>query len=102
MPSDSVVFMSGDHGPASFAQMTRPPGTWSPEEILERLAIFSAYRVPSGCPATPDDGTPVNGLRRVVDCVLGTALGTLPDRSFLMQPVDPFPSDKIVEVDVPR
>jgi hypothetical protein len=44
-----TVLVVGDHGTNLAGQLEKPITAWSDEEIVERLAIFAAYRFPERC-----------------------------------------------------
>lgn len=87
-----VIVVHGDHGPASQWNWEVASG-----DARERLAIFSAYRLPGLDGSELEaDISPVNGLRLVANRYLGAALPAVEDRSFAsnwsrpykMMPVD--------------
>ena len=87
VPSDSVVLLTGDHGPDSRGQFFRPRGTWTLDDIDERMSIFAAYRFSDLCGAQLQPRmTPVNSTRLLLRCLLGADLPPLADRFFAPPP----------------
>ncbi|MCP4305533.1 MAG: sulfatase-like hydrolase/transferase [bacterium] len=77
---NTLVMITGDHGSDS----TRVAGVsteWTDPEIVERMSILSAYRLP-GCADVYETITPVNGVRALANCALDVGLGQVPDRHF--------------------
>jgi hypothetical protein len=73
-----VIVVQADHGPASLWDWDAAAG-----DARERLAIFSAYRLPGlDGSGLETDISPVNGLRIVANRYLGTTLPALENRSF--------------------
>lgn len=70
----TAVLITADHGPGFSGQLSREPSTWSDADIAERMAIFSAYRLPDGCDP-PTDNTNVASVRAVMSC---SVAGELP------------------------
>ncbi|MCP4966591.1 MAG: LTA synthase family protein [bacterium] len=78
--ADTLVMITGDHGSDS----TRVAGVsteWTDPEIVERMSILSAYRLP-GCTDVYETITPVNGARALANCALDAGLTQMPDRHF--------------------
>jgi hypothetical protein len=96
---DSVVLMTGDHGPDSGGQLSVPPDEWTNIDIGERFGVLSAYRLPAVCGSVEPDLDLINGMRLLVGCVAGTELESLPRRSLIFPTPDgdPFPT---MEVDI--
>jgi hypothetical protein len=74
--------ITADHGPASTLDFDLPLDQLSVPTILERMRIFSAYRLPRCSDRFRQDMTPVNGARAVTDCALGTQLGEVEDLNY--------------------
>lgn len=71
---DPVIIIQSDHG-TQFA--------YEPEQ---RLPILSAVRLPRACRgAVPDDLTPVNTFRIVLNCLTSSDLDLLPNRHFWVE-----------------
>ena len=71
---DPVIVIQSDHG-TEFA--------FEPDQ---RLPILSAMRLPQGCDgAVPDDLTPVNTFRIVLNCLTTSDLELLPNRYFWVE-----------------
>lgn len=81
---DPVIVIQSDHG-TQFA--------FEPDQ---RLPILSAVRLPQGCEgAVPDDLTPVNTFRIVLNCLTTSDLELLPNRHFWVEYGDP----EVTEID---
>jgi hypothetical protein len=72
--------IQGDHGPGSHLDFYDARTT----DLEERVGILLAIRAPEGLTPMLADrmGSPVNAMRAVLNMALGTALPTLPDRSY--------------------
>ncbi len=79
---DGIVFITGDHGPASTLDPNLPLHELAPETLQERMRILSAYRVPGCERSLRQDLTPVNGTRLIVNCALGSDLEMVPDLNY--------------------
>jgi len=96
---DTLVFMTGDHGPDSDGQPSLAPEDWTESDIFERFSVLSAYRLPEGCQDHLDQNVDlINGMRIMVGCALGVELPSLPSQSFIFPTPDanPYP---VTEVD---
>jgi hypothetical protein len=82
---DVEIVIVADHGPDSQGQFLE--AAWSDSQLVERMAVLSAVRMPEQCDQPEPALTTVNTLRRAVDCALGTDLVELPDRSFTAPPM---------------
>ncbi len=97
---DALVFITGDHGPDSYGQMSVPPPEWTAEEIRERLAVLSAYRLPAACTGRVNAGIDlINGMRTVVSCALDVELPPLGSRFYIYPLPDQF-TEKVVDVTI--
>lgn len=94
---DVEIVILSDHGPDSQAQLVKPPAEWTDAELLERLSVLSAVRMPDSCDERRPARTSVNTIRRAVGCALGADLIDLPDRIF-MTPAAEDVDEPIVEV----
>ena len=94
---DSVVFLTGDHGPDSDGQPSLPPGEWTEVDRVERFGVFSAYRLPTGCEQVEQDMDLINGMRRLVGCVTGEELEPVPRRHLIFPTPDgdPYPTTEV-------
>lgn len=73
----AIIIIQGDHGTAHGIDLLEGnPKDWSPEDIKRRMGVFSAMRLPIGCP-TPDDLRLVNTFRLVLDCISREGLDPL-------------------------
>ena len=95
---DTLVFITGDHGPDSFGQVSVPPEDWTAADARERFAVMSAYRMHAECEdRLEDDVDLINGMRVMVGCALGTELPSLPYQAFIFPTPDgdPYPTTEI-------
>lgn len=75
-PSPPVIILMSDHGSASRVDWVRTsPDEASPEDLLERTGTLFAARTPGKDTVFPDDVTPVNVFRHVLDAYFNTDLG---------------------------
>lgn len=74
----SIIILQGDHGPgATFTSNAKTTDLW------ERLSILNAVYQPPGTAAKlPEDLSPVNTFRIILDHYFGTNLGVLDNRCF--------------------
>lgn len=83
--SDAVIIFTGDHGPDSLGQISKPLDQWTEDDLRERFSIFSGYRVPTHCrKALYPDITLVNSFRVVLGCVSGSEIPLLPDQNYVV------------------
>jgi hypothetical protein len=100
LDEDAVVFITGDHGPDSFGQMKLAPGEWTEADIKERLSVFSAYRLPPGCPTEVTESQDlINGMRKVLGCLIDAELPELPSRSYVF-PLADGPANPTTEINI--
>lgn len=95
---DTLVFITGDHGPDSFGQLSVPPEDWTAADIRERFAVMSAYRSRPECETRLQaDIDLITGMRVMVDCALGTELPSLPSHAFIFPTPDgaPYPTTSV-------
>ncbi len=94
---DSVVFLTGDHGPDSNGQPSLPPGEWTEVDRIERFGVFSAYGLPAGCEHEDQDMDLINGMRLLVSCVTGEELEPTPRRHLVFPTPDgdPYPTTEV-------
>ncbi len=94
---DSVVFITGDHGPDGYGQVAVPPGEWTDADRFERFGVFSAYRLPAGCEQVKQDVDLINGMRLLVGCATGEELEPLPPRHLIFPTPDgdPYPTTEV-------
>ncbi len=78
-PVPPVIVIQGDHGAGSHFD----PDCAQPNDLAERMSILNLILLPGarGNALRPDI-TPVNTFRIISDQVLGTHLGTLPERNY--------------------
>ncbi len=84
-----IVLIQSDEGPHTHRQEVTLKSRFrfaeaTDEELRTKLRVFSAYRLPGegADVVVPEDLSPVNSFRLILDTYLGTELGLLPDRSF--------------------
>jgi hypothetical protein len=76
---DSMVILTGDHGPESFGQLTIDGSEWNATELYERAGVLAAIRGPTGCQvALPEDHHLVNTIRIAMSCLTSSSLPLLP------------------------
>jgi hypothetical protein len=76
---DSMVILTGDHGPESFGQLTVDGSEWSDIEVYERSGVLAAIRGPAGCDLDlPDDHQLVNTFRIAFSCLTSSPITSLP------------------------
>jgi hypothetical protein len=83
IPEDDVIVFASDHGTDSRLQLLRDPAVWSYEDLLERLNVFVAWRLPSGCSDTDPLVVP-NVMRVVLSCMGKQPLPHLEPRMFAL------------------
>jgi len=80
---DAVIVITADHGPDSLNPLVESPETWTPEQVKERFAAFSAMRLPPNCDARLDENHQlVNTFRVVLGCLTSTSPVILEERFF--------------------
>ena len=81
--SDNVAaLVVSDHGSGSRGQAMSMVDQWTDGALIEQFGVLSAARVPQTCETFEMGRTTVNTTRRFLNCVLGTKLSELPDRSY--------------------
>ena len=75
---NTLVMITADHGSDS-TRVVGVSSAWTDAEIVERMSILSAYRLP-GCPEVYETITPVNGVRALANCAFDAGLAQLTDR----------------------
>ena len=80
---DVEIVLVSDHGPDSQAQFAKDVEDWTDGELLERLGVLSAVRMPAQCDERGPARTTINTVRRAVGCALGTPIEELPERIFI-------------------
>jgi hypothetical protein len=84
---DAVVVLQADHGSDLLGMPERPTA----QQLRERMAIFSAYRLPPGVERRLYDSiTPVNSFRVIFSGLFGDRLALLEDRSYYSPYDAPF------------
>jgi hypothetical protein len=70
LEGDELVVITADHGPDSHGILDTDPSSWSPRQLRERLATFTAIRFPDGCEVGSDSNVQlVNLFRLVFGCI---------------------------------
>ena len=92
--SDTVVFISGDHGSDAMAQLATVPDQWSEGQMLDRMSTFLAVKAPAEC-NTRSALVTVAILRSLVSCVGGLDLDPIEAKAFVVSraEVDGRPAD---------
>lgn len=80
--SDDVVVFVSDHGTDRRRQSSARTLSWSDEAIIERLNVFTAARLPSGC-STGQEILTVNLMLRVLSCLSGSSPVLNPRRMWI-------------------
>lgn len=91
------IVIIADHGPDSHSQSDRDIVEWTDAELIERLAVLAAVRMPPACPERVPARTTVNTVRRALRCALGSGFEDLPDRNFVAPAAQDI-DEAIVEV----
>jgi hypothetical protein len=90
----SIIYIQGDHGPASHLKWDQPEGT----DLLERFGILLAMKFPDDFqPPIAPGATPVNAFRVIANRALGTALPPIPDRAYFVNWTDTFAFRDVTE-----
>jgi hypothetical protein len=95
---EAVVMVTSDHGITLERQDLVDPSQWTADQIEQATAVFTAYRMPDGCPlANRPDFELVNLFRMTIDCMFDGTLESLPGRQFFANPLHRGPLE-IVEL----
>lgn len=79
---DTLIMITGDHGSETMLLENVEGDAWDDDAILsERMAIFSAYRLPGCEDRLYPSMSPVNGTRALTSCALGIDLLQIEDRT---------------------
>lgn len=94
----AIILVQGDHGPKFGIHFHRPLSDWTAGELLQRLPILNAQRLPRGCaPSGPRAGLAVNTFRYVLGCITGQDPDPLPPRHYMID----LEERRIERVDLP-
>lgn len=78
-----IIILQGDHGPGSFLDSQ----SYSPPCFYERYSILNAYYLPGQDPSTvPQDITPVNTFRMILNDYFAAGLELLPNHQYFSTP----------------
>lgn len=80
---DIEIVVMSDHGPDSQAQFAKDVADWTDGELLERLGVLSAVRMPAQCAQREPARTTINTVRRAIGCAFGTPIAEVEDRNFV-------------------
>jgi len=70
---DELVVVTADHGPDSHGILEANPLSWSHDQVRERMATFTALRLPAGCQTPADPNLQLVNLFRIVfGCIFDT------------------------------
>jgi hypothetical protein len=94
---DTVVLITADHGADSGGQLFKPLTQWTREDVWERLAIFSAYRLPARCEPAQDISS-VNAFRLILGCLFEGDLPHVASRHFLVPVPEVEGEGQVLEV----
>ena len=83
--TDSLVFMTGDHGSDVLSQLSMVPEDWSDPQLLERMSVFLAVKTPSGCENQTSLVT-VALFRSLVSCAGDVDLAPIEANAFVVPP----------------
>jgi hypothetical protein len=83
--TDSLVFMTGDHGSDVLSQLSMVPEDWSDPQLLERMSVFLAVKTPSGCENQTSLVT-VALFRSLVSCAGDVDLAPIEASAFVVPP----------------
>jgi hypothetical protein len=101
IPNDAITVLMGDHGSDSQGQLLLRTSEWTPAQVLERLSILFAIRVPGGCDVAANEvGSPVNLFSNLSECIGSGGWITRPDRHILVPVEDNHPLDLTREVEM--
>ena len=81
--TDSVAFISGDHGSDALSQLSTAPTQWSEPQLLDRMSAFVAVKAPPGC----DSHTSIVTLaifRNLISCATGLDLMPIDTRAVVV------------------
>jgi len=81
--TDSLVFITGDHGSDVMSQFSTEPEQWSDPQVLERMSVFVAVKAPQECEIESPLVTAAL-FRSLISCAGGLDLDPIEDRSFLV------------------
>ncbi len=81
--SDTVVFVTGDHGSDALSQIATPPMEWSDSQVLDRMGTFLAVKAPDGCEPAPSLTT-LSVLRSIISCTGDLNLGEIENEAFIV------------------
>ncbi len=73
-----IILIQGDHGPGSLLRRDSLENTC----LFERSSILSAYYLPNNSSSLPQDISPVNSFRVILNAYFGTNLDFLPNYTY--------------------
>lgn len=79
---DTVIMVVSDHGPGPDLDPQAPIENVDPAVVKDRMRILNAVYLPGCGQDVPDNLSPVNGIRLVTNCALGTDLAMLPETTY--------------------
>ncbi len=109
---DSIIIIQSDHGVAwykgDFKYFYEKDGRFQSRLLPERMGILNAYHFPENDkPSIPEDVTPVNSFRIILNHYLGTKLPLLPNTccwSMVPRPFEfiEYPSEEINKIEIKK
>jgi len=84
---DAIIIVQGDHGPGAYYEQEDPESS----NLDEKAHILNAYYFPDGdYSGIPEDITPVNSFRVILNQFFGTDLELLPNATYFSTYTEPF------------
>lgn len=97
---DTVVVVTGDHGPLDDRGLLfQEFEEWGQADLRQRLAVFSSLKMTPECQRPPDDATVATITHHGFSCAIGIVPMALDDQVFLVKEM-PFGPDGILGVEV--
>jgi Sulfatase len=93
--TDSVAFISGDHGSDALSQLSAAPAQWSEPQLIERMSTFTAVKAPPECGSQTSVVT-IAIFRDLISCSTGLDLEPIETQAFVVSrtAVDGHPAQK--------
>ncbi len=82
---EAAIIITSDHGSGSRRQHVEPVERWGEDALIERMSVFSAYRLPRRCRGSlTDDLQLVNAFRVAVNCLFDAEMPMLPAQHYFV------------------
>lgn len=81
--TDSVAFISGDHGSDALSQLSVAPAQWSEPQLIERMSTFTAVKAPPACDSQTSIVT-IAIFRDLISCSTGLDLKPIETQAFVV------------------